>query len=93
MPLYHLLEQPRVIPGGVSFTINELQHGQTVFVTDAALSALAPDASELAERLTFVMTNISRLAECALSKSDGQRVAELIVLGEPDVRSQAVSPG
>ncbi|WP_420138203.1 hypothetical protein [Sphingomonas sp.] len=80
-----LLEEPRLIPGGVSFTINEVQFGQTVFVTDAALARLAPHARGPREMIRFVMTNIRVLAERALKKAKGGRIADLIVLEPQDV--------
>ena len=80
-----LLDEPRRIPGGVSFTINAVQYGQTVFVTDAALARLAPQASSPRARIKFVMTHIRELAQRALAKAKVARVAELIVLEPQDV--------
>lgn len=81
-----LLEEPRRIPGGFSFTINAVQYGQTVFVTDAALARLAPHARGPKEMIRFVMTNIRALAQRALAKAKGGRIAELIVLEPQDIK-------
>jgi len=81
-----LLEPPRRIPGGVSFTINAVQHGQTVFVTDAALAALAPAAETPQDVVRYVMMHSRQLAGRALTKVDGGRIAQLIVLDLDDVR-------
>jgi hypothetical protein len=79
----HLIDPPKIIRGGVSFTVNEVSLGQTVFVTDAALAKLAPDAKSDRDRVAFVMTNIPPLVEAALRKVQPYAVPELIVL-EPD---------
>lgn len=80
---FRTVEPPRVIPGGISFTIDEVTLGPTVFVTDAALEKLAPQAKSKRERLAMVLSNIPHLTKAALRKAQPNAVVELIVL-EPD---------
>lgn len=89
MAMYHLLEEPRPIDGGISFTVDALEVGQTIFVTNAALTQLAPHAVGGKAALQCVMMNISLLAECALAKVRSPMLAQLIVLDADDVAAIA----
>jgi hypothetical protein len=85
MPFAHLVEAPRVMAGGISFTVNELDQGQFVFVSDAALAMLAPNARSPRERLAFVMTHIPLLTDAALAKAQRIGVPELVVIEPEDL--------
>ena len=71
--------------GGICFTVNELDQGQFVFVSDAALNSLAPEARSPRDRLAFVMTHIPLLTDAALAKARRIGVPELVVIEPEDV--------
>jgi hypothetical protein len=79
----HLVAEPRAIAGGIAFTVNEVDLGQMVVVSDAALAKLVPAAKSDRERLAYVMTHMAQLTDAALRKTARFKVPELIVL-EPD---------
>ncbi len=85
MPFSHLVELPHAIPGGISFTIDEFDLGPTVFVTDAALETLAPEASSKRERLAIALSRIPQLTRAALRKARPYAGAELIVIEPEDL--------
>jgi len=84
MTFSHLVAAPRQIAGGIAFTIDEVDLGQMVVVTDAALAALAPEAKSGRAQMTYVMTHIPQLAGAALRKTARFKVPELIVLEPQD---------
>ena len=79
----HLVAEPRTIAGGIAFTVDEVDMGQLVVVSDAALAKLVPEAKSDRERLAYVMTHIEPLTDAALRKTARFKVPEFIVL-EPD---------
>ena len=79
----HLVADPRTIAGGIAFTVNEVDLGQMVVVSDAALAKLVPAAKSDRERLAYVMTHMAQLTDAALRKTARFKVPELIVL-KPD---------
>ena len=89
MTFSHLVAAPRQIAGGIAFIINEVDLGQMVVVTDAALAALAPNAKSGREQMTYVMTHIPQLAGAALRKTARFKVPELIVLEPRDFAPMA----
>jgi hypothetical protein len=86
MPFAHLVEAPRVMAGGISFTVNELDSGQLVFVSDAALAVLVPGETSPRARLAYVMTHIPDLTDIALGKARRIKVPELIVIEPEDLQ-------
>jgi len=80
----HLVAPPRIIAGGIAFTVNEVDMGQMVVVSDAALAMLVPDAGSDRARLAYVMTHIGKLTDAALRKTMPFKVPELIVLEPSD---------
>lgn len=71
--------------GGISFTVNELDLGQFVFISDAALTRLVPEASSPRHRLAYVMTHIPQLTDAAFRKARHVRLPELVVIEPEDI--------
>lgn len=83
---YHpLITLPHVVPGGVIFTVDELDLGPVVFVTDAALERLVPNVRTTAERLSYVLLHAGLFAEAARQRRGPVPLPELIVFEPCDV--------
>jgi hypothetical protein len=85
MAFSHLVDAPRLIPGGILFTMDTHHLQRTVCVTDAALGILAPEAHSGKARLRYVMENIEPLTVIAKQKTSEREMPELIVLELSDV--------
>ncbi len=83
----HLVAEPRTIAGGIAFTVDEVDLGQMVVVSDAALAKLVPGAKSDRDRLAYVMTHVADLTDAALRKTARFKVPEFIVLEPDDVEA------
>lgn len=90
MAFSHLVDAPRLIPGGILFTMDTHHLQRTVCVTDAALAILAPEAASGQARLRYVMENIEPLTVIAKQKASGLEMPELFVLDVADVDTSAI---
>ncbi|MDO6415358.1 hypothetical protein Q4F19_13270 [Sphingomonas sp. BIUV-7] len=86
MVFSHLVDPPRLVSGGVLFTMDTHDLQRTVCVTDAALALFAPAAEEARHRLRYVMENIEALTIIAKRKAIS-RVPELVVIDASDAQS------
>lgn len=87
MAFSHLVDPPRLIEGGILFTLDTHDLQRTVCVTDAALALLAPDARDTRHRIRYVMENIEPLTTIAKRKASGLEMPELIIFDVNDVGS------
>ncbi len=85
MAFAHLVDPPRLIEGGILFTMDTHDLQRTVCVTDAALDLLASDARSARDRLRYVMQHIEPLAMVAQRKASDRAMPELIVIDAADV--------
>jgi len=87
MVFSHLVDPPRLFPGGVLFTMDTHGMQRTVCVIDAALAVLAPAAHGPRERLRYVMENIEGLTAIAKRKAIST-LPELVVIEAADVQAE-----
>lgn len=93
MAFSHLVDPPRIIEGGVLFTMNAHALQRTVCIVDAALQLLAPAAITAREKLRYVMEHIEPLSDIAVHKASGAQMPELIVIDVSDVSVAAAPSG
>ncbi|UAK25127.1 hypothetical protein [Sphingomonas nostoxanthinifaciens] len=85
MTFSHLVDPPRVVDGGILFTMDVHDLQRTVCITDAALARLAPDAPDDRARMRVVLTMVSTLVEIAGAKASSLEMPELIVIDAGDL--------